>query len=162
MHIFIPRRALPVLLVAVLVLPGCADLSGVGPKQGIGTLGGAAAGGLAGAQVGKGKGQLAMTALGALVGAFAGSSVGSSLDRADELHADRALQRAGAVRTGQRITWKNTDTGNSGYLVPTTAPRQTSAGVCREYQQTITVGGRTQQGVGTACQQTDGSWRIVS
>ena len=156
------RRALPVLLAMSLILPGCADMSGVGPKQGIGTLGGAAAGGLAGAQIGKGKGQLAMTALGALLGAFAGSSVGSSLDRADELYADRALQRVGSVRTGQRVAWRNTETGNSGVLVPTTAARRTSAGVCREYQQTITVGGRTQQGFGTACQQSDGSWQIVS
>lgn len=162
MRHFLPHRALPILLAASFILPGCADMSGVGPKQGIGTLGGAAAGGLAGAQIGKGKGQLAMTALGALVGAFAGSSVGSSLDRADELYADRALQRVGSVRTGQRVAWRNTETGNSGVLVPTTAARRTSAGVCREYQQTITVGGRTQQGFGTACQQSDGSWQIVS
>ena len=32
---------------------------------------------------------------------------------------------------------------------------------CREYQQTITVGGKTEQGYGRACRQPDGSWRIV-
>ena len=159
---FIPRRTLPVLLAVSLVLPGCADLSGVGPKQGIGILSGAAAGGFAGAQMGKRRGKLAMTALGTLFGALAGSGVGSSLDRADELYAGHAVQRVGSARTGQRITWKNTETGNSGVLVPTTAARRTSEGVCREYQQTITVGGRTQQGFGTACQQSDGSWRMAS
>ncbi|MEA1674294.1 hypothetical protein [Nitrospirillum sp. BR 11163] len=33
---------------------------------------------------------------------------------------------------------------------------------CREYTSTITVAGRPSQQVGTACQQPDGSWRIVN
>jgi outer membrane lipoprotein SlyB len=41
----------------------------------VGTLGGAAAGGLAGNQFGKGKGNIAMTALGVVGGAFAGREV---------------------------------------------------------------------------------------
>jgi hypothetical protein len=36
------------------------------------------------------------------------------------------------------------------------------AGTCREFTSTITVGNKIQQGVGTACQQPDGSWAIVS
>jgi len=34
--------------------------------------------------------------------------------------------------------------------------------VCREYQQTITVGGRTERAYGTACKQADGSWKIIN
>lgn len=33
---------------------------------------------------------------------------------------------------------------------------------CREYTRTIYVGGQAQQGYGTACQQPDGSWKIIS
>jgi hypothetical protein len=33
---------------------------------------------------------------------------------------------------------------------------------CREYTGTIYVGGRAQQGYGTACLQPDGSWQVVS
>ena len=33
---------------------------------------------------------------------------------------------------------------------------------CREFQQTITVGGRTETAYGTACRQPDGDWKIVS
>ncbi|MEA1653126.1 hypothetical protein UAJ10_29430 [Nitrospirillum sp. BR 11164] len=33
---------------------------------------------------------------------------------------------------------------------------------CREYTSTITVAGQPSQQVGTACQQPDGSWRIVN
>lgn len=36
------------------------------------------------------------------------------------------------------------------------------AELCREYTKTINVGGRTQQGYGTACLQPDGSWEVVS
>ena len=32
---------------------------------------------------------------------------------------------------------------------------------CREFQQTITIGGRREQGVGVACTPPDGTWRIV-
>ena len=32
---------------------------------------------------------------------------------------------------------------------------------CREFQQTIVIGGQQQQGYGKACQQPDGSWKIV-
>ena len=67
---------------SLLATAGCAD--GIGTKQGVGTLGGAAAGGLAGAQIGKGTGQLAATAGGVLLGALLGSEVGKSLDRADQ------------------------------------------------------------------------------
>jgi hypothetical protein len=40
-------------------------------------------------------------------------------------------------------------------------PAFQSDGNCREYQSTVNVGGQAQQMVGTACQQPDGSWRIV-
>ena len=33
---------------------------------------------------------------------------------------------------------------------------------CREFQQTITVGGQTESAYGTACRQPDGSWQIVN
>jgi outer membrane lipoprotein SlyB len=61
--------------------PDCGVVASVTPvrKQGTagwaGTLGGAAAGGLAGNQFGKGKGNIAMTALGVVGGAFAGREV---------------------------------------------------------------------------------------
>jgi surface antigen len=32
---------------------------------------------------------------------------------------------------------------------------------CREFQQKITVGGKSEDAFGTACQEPDGSWKIV-
>ncbi|HEY4134679.1 MAG TPA: hypothetical protein VGO34_05640 [Alphaproteobacteria bacterium] len=40
-------------------------------------------------------------------------------------------------------------------------PLQQPAPYCREYQTTTTVGGQRTASYGTACQQPDGSWRIV-
>jgi triosephosphate isomerase len=33
---------------------------------------------------------------------------------------------------------------------------------CREFQQTVTIGGRTEQAYGTACMQPDGAWEVIS
>ena len=135
--------------------------TGVGIKQGIGVLGGAAAGGLAGAQVGKGNGQLAATAAGVLLGAVFGNEVGKSLDRADEMYASQAFQRAASIPLNQQVRWDNPESGNSGQIVMTREGRnQATNAYCREYQQTIVVGGRTQPAQGTACQQPDGSWKL--
>jgi hypothetical protein len=50
-------------------------------------------------------------------------------------------------------------------LAPLSLPKpayQASNGeYCREFTQTVSVGGRAQEAYGTACRQPDGSWRIV-
>jgi surface antigen len=40
--------------------------------------------------------------------------------------------------------------------------KSTSRRYCREFQQTITVGGKAEQAYGTACQQPDGAREVVS
>ena len=77
-------RPLPIVAVlASFALSACSQGPGGGYHQPVGTLVGAAAGGLAGAQFGGGTGQLAATAAGALLGAAVGNDIGGSLDRAD-------------------------------------------------------------------------------
>jgi len=128
-----------------------------------GGLVGAGLGGLAGSQLGSGSGKLATTAIGVLLGALAGSSVGQSLDRADHTAAERTAGQAFESNpTGQASTWRNPDNGHYGTVMPTRTMEQSNGEVCREFQQTIVVGGQTQQGVGTACRQADGTWQIVS
>ena len=41
------------------------------------------------------------------------------------------------------------------------APAPAPQPQCREFQQTVMVGGQPQQGYGTTCLQADGSWQIV-
>ncbi len=145
---------------AALLLAGC--VTGDNQKQVGGTLVGAGLGALAGSQVGGGRGQLAAVAIGALAGAFIGSEVGQSLDRADRLHAQQAQQVAYSAPIGQPIEWNNPQSGNYGSFTPTREGTNTYTGAyCREYQTTITVGGRSQSGYGTACQQPNGDWQVT-
>lgn len=150
------------LAIAVLAAGGCAEQDRYGPKQGIGTLGGAALGGLLGSQFGSGTGKLATTAAGVLIGALAGSEVGKSLDRADRAAANRAVNQAHTAPIGETITWRNPESRNHGTVTPVREGTSDSGRYCREFQQSVTVAGKTQQGYGIACRQPDGTWRIVN
>ena len=145
-----------------LTTAGCLGSTGIGTKQAVGGLGGAALGGFVGSQFGDGTGQLAFTAAGAVLGALAGSEIGRALDENDRREAARANQLARAAPIGRSITWNNPDSGNYGSVTPTRDGIDSSGSYCREFQQSVTVGGRTQAGYGTACRQPDGSWEIVS
>ena len=146
--------------VVVLFLAGCQT---GGPKQTGGTLVGAGLGALAGSQIGSGRGQLAAVAIGALAGAMLGSNIGKSLDDADRQAALNAQNQAHAAPIGQSVAWNNPNSGNYGTFTPTRDGTDTRTGAyCREYQTTITVGGRTEQAYGTACRQPDGSWKVVN
>ena len=136
-------------------------LDGYGTRQVVGGLGGAAAGGLLGSRFGRGSGNLAMTGLGVLVGALAGSAVGQSLDRADQAALERNTHVALTSQPiGRPIGWSNPPNGNQVVVTPT---REGCSGdsYCREYQQTVVINGRRQQGYGQACRQPDHSWKIV-
>jgi surface antigen len=141
-----------------LVLAGCA---GTGPKQGVGTVAGAVGGAAIGSQFGRGTGNVAAIAAGTLIGALIGSEVGKSLDTADRAAIDAAHHRAYAAPVGERIAWNNPQSGNSGYVVPMREGTSASGAYCREFQNTIIVGGRQEQAFGTACRQPDGSWKVI-
>ena len=144
----------------VLSLSACAELQN-NPKRSLGTLLGAGLGALAGSQIGGGTGRLAAVAIGALGGAYLGGEIGRSLDRADKAHADRTAKNALEYnRTGETIRWRNPDSGHSGTFTPTRTYQTAGGRNCREYQTTVTVGGRNKDAYGTACRQGDGTWKI--
>ena len=149
---------IPLVAASALVLTGCL---GQGQKQTGGTLVGAAAGGLLGSQFGGGAGKLAATAIGALAGAWIGNEVGTSLDNADKAAMKQSSQYAlEATKTGHTSNWSNPDSGNTGTVTPTKTYQTAQGEYCREYQQTVTVAGKTQEAYGTACRQPDGSWKV--
>jgi surface antigen len=134
-----------------------------GQKQSLGTIIGAVGGALAGAQVGKGRGKLVAVAAGTFLGGLLGSEIGKSLDRADRLAMENTTQRTLETEpSGNTVSWRNPDSGNSGTIRPQQATKNASGIFCREYQQTITVGGKTETAYGKACRQPDGSWKIVN
>lgn len=132
-------------------------------KQDLGTGLGAVGGAVAGAQFGKGNGKIVTGALGALLGAGIGNAVGASLDRADMQYYGVASQKAFETgQSGQAVQWRNPDSGNYGTVIPSSPYKNEYGQYCREFQNKITVGGKTQNGYGTACRQPDGAWQIVS
>ena len=144
-----------------VLLAACGDDTGT--KQTFGTLLGAGAGALIGSQIGSGTGQLAAVAIGTLAGAYVGSEVGKSLDRADRAAMQQTTQSSlESTPSGTTTEWRNPDSGNSGTITPQPAYESSSGQYCREYQQTIVVGGQTENAYGTACRQPDGTWKIVN
>ncbi|WP_085909441.1 RT0821/Lpp0805 family surface protein [Kiloniella majae] len=151
------KARIAVLLIA-LSTTACSNDTGI--KQTVGGLGGALAGGLLGAQFGKGSGQIVAAAAGAVVGGFLGSEVGRYMDDEDKRKADTAYNQAQAAPVGQTIAWNNPDSGNSGTVTPVRDGTSSEGKYCREYQQTVVIGGKTEEAYGTACRQEDGSWEI--
>jgi len=153
------RFKLAAVLVAFSLVTAC---EGAGGKETAGTLLGGAGGALLGAQVGSGSGQVLAAVAGGLAGAFLGNQIGKSLDKADQAYAEQATQRAQTAPIGQTITWNNPESGNSGTYTPVRDGYDNTGAYCREYQTTVTVGGKVEEAYGTACQQPDGSWKVVN
>ena len=150
------QGALVSAILMTFLLLGCES---TGPKTAVGGLGGAAAGGLLAAALGgKGPGIAAGTILGGLIG----GTIGDRLDAADRDKAHAAASQAlEAVPSGHSVAWQNPDSGNTGTVTPVKTYQTATGQYCREYTQTITIGGEKHKSYGTACRESDGSWRIV-
>jgi surface antigen len=149
--------------VLILTFAFAACTTDPGPKETGGTVVGAVAGGLLGSTIGRGSGKVAAIAVGAVLGGIIGSEVGRSLDRADRAYMHRTTQRSLEYgRTGESSEWVNPDNRHGGTVTPTRTlpPEPGQTGPCREFQQTVNIGGRSEQAYGTACRQADGSWKI--
>jgi len=157
------KKLLTVLLISWLNLGLTACVTKNQNEQGGAIIGGVI-GGLLGNKVGSGKGRVVATATGAAVGALLGSQIGKKLDKVDRMHAAKAQQTALETNSvGQTSSWSNPDSGNSGTVTPTkTVMTAKSSQPCREYQHTVTIGGKTEQAYGRACREADGSWQIIN
>jgi surface antigen len=157
------RRCVAIVLLVAFPALSCqslANLTSDNPKAVLGSLGGAAVGaGIAALAHGNPAAIVASAVGGALIGGY----IGHRLDNKDKEMAAQAASRAFENnRTGQTSSWSNPDSGNSGTVTPTKTYQAAGGQYCREYQQTITVGGEKHQAYGTACRQPDGSWQIQS
>lgn len=130
-------------------------------KEETGTLLGAIGGAIIGGEVTGDNGVGVM--MGAIAGGYAGRSIGSKLDEADQQKMYHTTQ--GALETGvsgEASTWYNPDSGNRGTVTPQPAYQSTEGQYCREYQQSVTIGGEPETAYGTACRMPDGTWKIVN
>ncbi len=151
-------ECIAVLLLVVTAASGCTTIE-QNPKTAVGGLGGAAFGGLIAAAAGGGGAAIAGAVIG---GALLGGLVGNMLDQRDKrLQAEAAQRALESGRAGKPVAWTNPDSGHSGTITPTQT-YQSGSSYCREYQTTVTIDGKQEQGYGTACRQPDGSWKIQS
>lgn len=141
-------------------LAGCANDPHA--KQNAGTVIGGITGAIIGSQFGGGEGKIVTGAIGALAGSMIGNSIGASMDAQDRSLYSQAAQRSFENSpSGTPVSWNNPDSGNYGTVTPIKTFQNTQGMYCREYSQTIVVGGKKQAAYGTACRQPDGEWKII-
>jgi len=141
-------------LLAATLLVAC-ETAPEHQKEQAGTVIGAVVGGVVGSQVGGGSGRTVAIVAGTIAGGLVGHSIGRHMDDTDQLKARQALESS---RTGEPTTWRNPDTGATYTVVPTRSYQGTN-GPCREYTLDATVDGKPDKVYGTACRQSDGSWK---
>jgi surface antigen len=76
--------------------------------------------------------------------------------------ANQVVQNAleGTV-SGTVLSWENPVSGHSGSVTPLKTFRSKSGAYCREYNETLTIGHRTETYTDTACRAADGQWHPV-
>lgn len=123
---------------------------------------GAVIGGLLGSTIGGGAGRTAAIAAGAVAGGFVGNMLFKK--NAKSPYEGQAFVRAmNGTPSGQRLTWSDPSTGENGWVEPTDTRRNSKNQVCRDFRRGLSVGGETvDQTQGTACQESNGAWKIVA
>jgi len=139
-------------LLSTTLLVGCQQPS----QRDTGAVIGGIAGGILGNQIGSGSGRTAAVIAGTLVGAYMGGSIGQQMDDNDHYRAQQALERN---RTNYPTTWNNPDTGYEYTVTPTRTYETDRSGPCREYTTEAVIDGRRESVHGTACRQSNGTWR---
>ena len=73
---------------------------------------------------------------------------------------EAAQVRATTAEVGETIVWN--DGAAAGSVKVLREGSSTTGRYCREFQQEVTIGGKTERAYGTACRQPDGAWEIIS
>ena len=98
---------------------------------------------------------------GAAAGGLAGNAIGKQLDERDRLLLGETVQQTLEHGPTNSVgSWSNPDSGNSGTVTPTQTMMSANNQPCREFNTTVNIGGELSQAYGTACRQSDGSWKI--
>jgi hypothetical protein len=84
----------------------------------------------------------------------------AALDEAQMRAHEAAIAEAATAPVNDPITWN--DGAASGSVTTVRVGRTDDGRACREFQQKVSIGGKTENAYGTACQQPDGSWQLQS
>jgi surface antigen len=101
------------------------------------------------------------------VAALAGCGTVSKPLHADLTESDVALAATTMnaalehARHGEIRTWHNAETGHAGAVMPQRTYFSKAGAYCREYQETLTIDGRSETYSSTACRDAEGIWRWI-
>lgn len=151
------RKCLVAVVVAAMLV-GCGNLPFSKSDQGM-VIGGVL-GGMGGSTLGSGSGSLLGAVVGAFIGGYIGREAGRYMDRADRMMHDHAV--VDAIDHDRDSAWSNPRTGHRG-RAEVGRYYHGANGYCREYKETVWVGGRKFiSPPHTACQRPGGPWQIVN
>ena len=146
------RAAAPVLVQPVVIEQRYGVLNGHCNRQALGTVLGAAVGGVVGNQVSSG--DPAATAIGTVVGALLGNAAGQSFDHTDRGCSQQVLQYA---QSGAPVQWVN---GPTTYVMTPAALFREGDRQCRNFVMTVHSDGRQWQEQRRACRGAGASWYV--
>ena len=91
------------------------------------------------------------------------SEAGQAITAADQLALERTTQTTlETVPIGTESTWRNPQSGSHGIIAPRRTFQKASGTYCREFTQTLVKGDVTEEALGIACRETDGTWKLAS
>lgn len=98
-----------------------------------------------------------------LAGCGSTESLGTGLSQPDREKMSAVTQSTlESTRTGESVNWRGKDGDVVGTVTPVRTFTSSSGTPCREFQRSLTVGGKTEVRFGTACRKPDGVWIIKS
>jgi surface antigen len=90
------------------------------------------------------------------------SEAGPNITAADQLALERTTQTTlETVPIGNESAWRNPQTGSHGIVAPRRTFQKASGTYCREFTQTLVTGNVTEEALGIACRETDGTWKLA-
>ena len=107
---------------------------------------------------GGGTGRVLMTAAGAVAGGFIGDHLYKKHAKS-EYEKDAAQRALNNGASGQKVTWSDPRTHESGYFVALNTKKMSDGRVCRDFRRGLSVGGdEVDETTGTACKKSNGQW----
>ena len=151
-----------IVLVTTLAIAACASDPGTREtqKQTGSVVAGAVVGGLVGNMFGGGTGRVLMTAAGAVAGGFIGDHIYKKRAKS-EYEKDAAQRALNQAASGQKVTWSDSRTHESGYFVALNTKQMSDGRICRDFRRGLSVGGEEiDETTGTACKKSNGQWDV--
>jgi surface antigen len=142
---------------ASISLIGCANMT----REESGNMIGALLGGALAYELGKDSSNKEIwVATGLIGGALAGGHYAVLTQKGQLMHQSAIHSNLETAQDNSTTSWNNPNNNEHGSV--TVRNTNVNNGTpCREFTQTIYVGGKAVQGYGTACRQADGSWKII-